>query len=112
MRIFAAYNFDDEAAELIEDSQKKIQSVLDSIFRWEAKEKYHITLKFIGDVSQDLFENIKIVLNDAGKLFSEFEIILGVNCGVFPCYKKPSVVWIGLECKSKKLDIIFFAKFI
>lgn len=59
---------------------------------------FHLTLKFIGEISPLKIEKIKERLRTIG--FKEFELYLS-KFGVFPNYKRINVIWIGIEPKRK-----------
>ncbi len=59
---------------------------------------FHLTLKFIGEISPLKIEKIKERLRTIG--FKEFELYLS-RFGVFPNYKRINVIWIGVEPQRK-----------
>ncbi len=62
---------------------------------WVKKENYHITFKFLGEITQSRIERVdKIISKIRPK--SAFEIKL-THCGVFPSIEKPRVLWLGIE---------------
>ena len=82
------------------DIIEQIISVRDDIsrdknFRWEPKEKLHLTIKFIGDVSsqimEDISEELKFIENYSSIkcAFSKF--------GFFYRDNRPIILWAGLE---------------
>jgi 2'-5' RNA ligase len=67
-------------------------------------ENLHITLRFIGEVPEDLVEEIKREV--IGKLeFNEFDLELK-GLGAFPGLYRPRVVWVGVSEGSKQLKVI------
>ncbi len=68
-------------------------------------ENLHFTLFFFGDIDDTTVERIKQKINEIR--FEEFEISYK-KIGVFPSYKQPKVIWIGLDDNStKKLNALF-----
>ena len=59
---------------------------------------FHLTLKFIGEISPLRIEKIKDRLRTIN--FSEFELYLS-RFGVFPDYKRINIIWVGVEPKRK-----------
>lgn len=55
----------------------------------------HVTLKFIGDVEQELVPQISAVLHDVAATESAFDMPV-IGLGAFPDTKRPSVIWAGL----------------
>ncbi len=62
--------------------------------KWVPEENLHLTLKFIGEKSEDVAEEIAQVLSEIK--FEAFEIILK-DVGCFPIRKDPKILWIGVN---------------
>jgi 2'-5' RNA ligase len=71
--------------------------------RWVRKEGIHLTLKFLGDVDRDDLEKIHIAMERATEATSPF-VLYGQDTGVFPDFRRPRVIWIGL---SGDLQVLF-----
>ncbi|GAF84965.1 unnamed protein product [marine sediment metagenome] len=100
MRLFIAIELPAELKEYL----KKLQNQLggsDSAKMSLVKE-FHLTLKFLGDVSEEKLDGIKSRL--AAVEFSAFSALLD-EIGVFPDEKRPRVVWAGLEPKEKIIEL-------
>jgi 2'-5' RNA ligase len=93
MRIFIALDIEDTIRE-------RIQRFLDGVrefapdARWVRPESLHVTLKFIGEKSEESVENIKLALSSIQA--NPIEITLR-GYGFFPTPKAPRVFWIGIE---------------
>ncbi|MDD9302162.1 MAG: RNA 2',3'-cyclic phosphodiesterase [Desulfobacter sp.] len=86
-----------------------IQSHLKSkkfIANWAPPENFHLTLKFLGDVSQKKIPFIKRAMNTAVKEQLPFELALG-RLGAFPRLARPKVLWAGIEDDSKVLEPLY-----
>ena len=62
--------------------------------RFEAAEKLHITLAFLGWVDYEQFEPIGHALHAAGESAPPFTLTLD-TIGAFPHERRPKIVWIG-----------------
>lgn len=62
--------------------------------RFEAPEKFHITLAFLGWVDAERVEEIRNVMHAAAKASAPFSLTLD-RIGAFPHERKPRVVWVG-----------------
>lgn len=62
--------------------------------RFEAPEKLHITLAFLGWVQPDQVESIRAVLRAVAAKTPPFRIMLD-KLGAFPNERNPHIVWIG-----------------
>jgi len=59
----------------------------------------HLTLKFLGDVSTSLLDELYLVLQEAVKDVPPFEITLK-GMGVFPNLQYMKVIWVGIRPKE------------
>ena len=91
MRVFIAIDLPEEVKEELQKAQSSLKSEKDKITL--AKE-LHLTLKFIGEVTEAEVENIKKALSEIR--FRPFELTLD-RTGVFPSEKYIRVVWAGIE---------------
>lgn len=92
-RIFVALNIPDYAKEKLFNIIYQLNQ--DKSLKWETKEKIHLTLKFIGDVEDELIPQIK---NDL--LFLEeykTQLLQITGFGFFFSYKVPRILWAGLK---------------
>jgi 2'-5' RNA ligase len=64
--------------------------------RWTAKANLHLTLKFLGNVRQDLVPALREQLAEAAATTAPFEIALG-GLGAFPRWERPQVIWAGVS---------------
>lgn len=76
----------------IQDKLKRVNADV----KWVEKENLHITLRFLGEIEEELVEKIKDTMLEIGKKFPppklEFKGI-----GAFPDLRRPRVIWIGGE---------------
>ena len=72
--------------------------------KWEPREKYHLTIKFIGDVSNEMAEEI----SDKLIFVTQYpEIKCSFNkFGFFYRDEKPAILWAGLKVDDLLLKLI------
>ena len=68
------------------------------------RENIHVTMKFLGDVGEDLVEKLKDFIG--GVEFSPFHVELR-GVGVFPNLRRPRVVWAGLTEGVEELSRVY-----
>jgi len=78
----------------IEDHNVKINLV--------SPEKIHLTIKFLGELTENRLESVKGVLN--GLKFKKFKAKLG-RVGVFPNPNFIRVVWVGVDPRDEFVKI-------
>ncbi|HEX7776576.1 MAG TPA: RNA 2',3'-cyclic phosphodiesterase [Parvibaculum sp.] len=88
IRLFTALEIPDEIAARLTRLQRGLESA-----RWIDRENFHITLRFIGDIPEDVAADVDAALEEVP--FEPFEIeIEGV--GEFGG-RKPDAVWAGVK---------------
>ncbi len=97
MRLFVAIDIDDNIRSRIARFLEGMREFAPDV-RWVRPESLHVTLKFIGEKSDDEAETIKRSL--ATIAADSFELIFR-GYGFFPGARAPRVFWIGSEGGSK-----------
>jgi 2'-5' RNA ligase len=97
MRLFVALDIDDGI-------RVRIARFLDAVrglapdARWVRPESLHVTLKFIGEQSEDKEEEIKQTLETIKANMLEIDIR---GYGFFPGTRMPRVFWVGIEAGAE-----------
>jgi len=100
MRAFIAI----ELSEPIRDALAKTQTSLKyagADVKWIGKDNIHLTLKFLGEISEDKAEQVATALDDITKETKPFDISLK-DLGAFPAIDHPRVIWVGLDKGAKE----------
>lgn len=95
MRLFVAVNLTDGVRQQVVDAMAPIR-VPDSPVRWVAPQLFHVTVKFLGEVSADQLSASQQVMDDVTARFNPFEIGYG-GFGVFPNASRPKTISIACE---------------
>ncbi|MDO8470538.1 MAG: RNA 2',3'-cyclic phosphodiesterase, partial [bacterium] len=95
-RIFIAINLPEEVKESLVSFQDQWP---DLPANWTKKENLHITLQFLGNVSDKELEKVIEKLTSAGKNHASFEGTLR-NIVYGPTKSRPSMVWAFAEKSS------------
>ena len=73
--------------------------------RWESPDKYHCTLKFLGETEERNLPAIRSIIKDVcadcTPLHIEFD-----RLGCFPTLREPRVIWAGCTEQSPSLNVI------
>ncbi len=88
----------EEIGEILKEYQEKRYPC-----RWVAPENLHITLVFLGEVSEKFLAEVKRELAKTTQQTKEFLIKLG-GFGAFPSTKNPRVFWIGVPLGTKEIE--------
>ena len=98
IRTFIAINLNPEIKEYL-TSLQNILNIPETKIKWVEKSNLHLTMKFLGYISLEQAELIKSELKDIASRYSPspFCIKLSSNIGVFPTYKMPRIIWVGIK---------------
>jgi 2'-5' RNA ligase len=106
IRIFIAINLDSEIIEYLNSLQNNFNASGLKI-KWVEKNNLHITIKFLGFVSLNQIELLKPVLKEISNQFSPFLIQLSSDVGVFPNFKMPRIIWVGIKEGRNELKELY-----
>lgn len=105
VRAFIAIDLPEDILERIEDVSHQLQSQLRRYpIKWVPVGNIHLTLKFLGDVSENNLRLIEDMLAGEVGEHSPFEFGVG-RLGAFPDMKRPRVVWVGVEAPEELLAL-------
>ncbi len=100
------------AVEVPADIQEKVGDYIDAIaglvpdVKWVPPGNLHFTIKFLGEIEQDVFQQVKECVEQVAREYSSFTMgISGV--GFFPTEDHPKVVWIGADGGVDTLLFLF-----
>jgi 2'-5' RNA ligase len=96
-RLFVAITVPDRVRNEMIGVQSELRSLAPpDVVRWARPEQFHLTLRFLGDVSSDraaaLREAVRAVCSGAPRLSARARGI-----GLFPNAHSPRVVWVGID---------------
>ncbi len=96
-RLFVALLLNDELRCRLEAYQRRLKrlSGADGL-RWVSPDRIHLTLRFLGDVSNDLIEPLQEALSEALRNASALDLVVD-GIGAFPNERRPRVLWVGLR---------------
>jgi RNA 2',3'-cyclic 3'-phosphodiesterase len=93
MRLFIALDIDDPIRRAIARFMDGVRNFAPDV-RWVRPESLHITLKFIGEKSPEIADQIKVALST---LVAAPVTVTFRGYGFFPTTRSPRVFWIGIE---------------
>ena len=105
VRSFIAIDLPEMLFDAMQKASDQLQKMLEGQpVRWVPVENIHLTLKFLGDVSERNIPMISEILEAEAANHCCFEISVG-GFGVFPTYARPRVIWIGVEGPEELLNL-------
>ncbi len=103
LRLFVALAVPDAVREAMLRVQRELQPLAPrGAVRWTKPEQFHLTLRFLGDVSSDclaaLRESVRAVCSGEPALHLQAQ-----GVGFFPNARSPRVIWIGIGDGENRL---------
>src|SRR5262245_59234373 len=97
MRLFVAIDLDPDIRERVARFTEGLQNLAPSV-RWTTSESWHITLKFIGEVSSEIAEKVKDQLEKVTTAAIDIQFR---GTGFFPTPRSARVFWAGINADSR-----------
>jgi len=94
-RLFIAVGLGEAASMVLERWQAEAEQML-SFAKWVHPEDYHITVQFLGDTKQEIFEQLVPALKEAMSKIEPFSSELS-GTGTFGTANAPRVLWAGVR---------------
>ncbi|MDD2554077.1 MAG: RNA 2',3'-cyclic phosphodiesterase [Desulfotomaculaceae bacterium] len=94
MRLFVAVNFPFEIKKGIGSFIQDLRKIKSDL-KWVEPENLHLTVQFLGNVSEDQVPAVTEALNRAAAGIASFTLKLS-GVGVFPSRERPRVFWAGV----------------
>ncbi|WP_175059203.1 RNA 2',3'-cyclic phosphodiesterase [Thermococcus sp. 2319x1] len=96
MRAFIAIDINDEVRQKLIEAQEKIEKTKSAKIKFVEPENLHLTLKFLGEITEEQAEHVKKLLEGIAKKHKKHRVkVKGI--GVFPNYNYVRVIWAGVE---------------
>lgn len=90
LRLFAALDIPDEIAQRVGPLMRGVPGA-----RWRPRENLHVTLRFYGELSEDVAEDLDTELAQVAEKHAPFELRLK-GAGFFG-REQPGALWLGLQ---------------
>lgn len=105
IRAFIAVELPDALNTALEKASNQLQEELPgSPVRWVPVNNIHLTLKFLGDVSDNNIPVLQTILKTEAASHHIFEVSIG-GFGVFPNPFRPRVLWVGVEAPDELMSL-------
>lgn len=93
VRAFIAFETPEEIRKEVRAAQSKLLSAGAEV-RWEPPDKYHVTIKFLGNVPEAALPAVLSLTGAAVGRFRTCQVVYQTP-GCFPNPRNPRVIWIG-----------------
>ncbi|MCD4779309.1 MAG: RNA 2',3'-cyclic phosphodiesterase [Candidatus Omnitrophica bacterium] len=95
VRTFIAIDLNKEIRDFIHQVQSELKKI-DCDVKWVTPSDAHLTIKFIGNITEEQTES---VIRQLKSLYFKFEknTFHLDKTGVFPSFKQPRIIWLGMK---------------
>ena len=103
LRVFCALELPTDASVRATDHINRLRKQFPSVqASWNRDGKFHLTLKFIGEIPLARVERLSLAAQRATVDLSPFKVIV-TGTGVFPPKGPPKVLWLGIDDPTGQL---------
>lgn len=74
--------------------------------KWVKVKNLHVTLKFLGEIEENMVEKVKNTLTESLHDVTSF-FLTASDLGAFPSLSSPRVIWLGIGEGKEKIEKIF-----
>jgi 2'-5' RNA ligase len=103
IRTFIALPTSAGVQQAMAEIQERLKAA-DAEVKWESPDKFHITLKFLGNLEPSKIELLAAGLTKGLSQCDSFDLLYE-SLGAFPNPLRPRVVWIGAQPSRAVLDL-------
>ena len=106
IRAFIALPIADSIQREISLVQDRLKTAAPEV-RWEHPSKFHVTMKFLGDLSGSQIQTLRSSMGEMTGKVAPFPVRL-LSAGCFPNSRSPKIVWIGSSREENRLLTVCF----
>lgn len=100
-RAFVAIDLPEDLHDSLDQVIAHYQETMGEVpVRWVPGKNIHLTLKFLGDVSESNYEMLTRIVAKEAASHPAFVISVG-SVGAFPNMRRPRVIWTGVEAPEE-----------
>ncbi|MBU8910060.1 MAG: RNA 2',3'-cyclic phosphodiesterase, partial [Desulfobacterales bacterium] len=103
IRVFIAIDFPGKMIVYLKDLQLHLKTYKFKA-SWPKPSNMHLTLKFLGDISEKKLQDVKQSIHNAVLEFKKENkklLLSAKGIGVFPSIKKSRIIWAGIQSDMK-----------
>ena len=102
IRSFIAVELPQELQKELAELEAKLKKNCPPVVKWVDPDSIHITLKFLGETSEDSIKKLMLAIEEAAQGIPPFKLEVR-DTGAFPNLERVQVIWVGVK---GELDII------
>jgi 2'-5' RNA ligase len=110
IRLFIAIDPPEETRQVLAETINELEKSIPNGVRWVQPHRIHLTVKFLGNVSNSALDDILAAIEQASNDFQDGNFNLNLlGLGVFPNRSRPRVLWAGVQGNLDSLEKLHHA---
>ncbi len=105
IRAFIAIDISAAIRQELKTIKAQLKTTIFGKISWVKPENIHLTLKFLGDISEAQLEQIKGIITQVSQANKPFTLTLG-KLGAFPSISNPRIIWVAIESEAERTKVI------
>ena len=102
IRVFIAVELPAELKKELSEVEGQIKKNSPPVVKWVDPNNIHITLKFLGEISEDSIEELMPAIEEAAQGIQPFKLEVR-EVGAFPNLERVQVLWVGVKGELEKI---------
>ncbi len=102
IRAFIAIELPPELKQELTVLETQLKKNSPPVIKWVDPASIHITLKFLGDISDTIIDKLLLGMAESAAGIPPFELATR-QLGAFPAVDRPQVIWVGVSGEMDKL---------
>ena len=102
LRTFIALPLPSELKEQMARVQSELRNA-DADVKWDSRDKFHITLKFLGEVPEESVDELMVAMEESVSGIAPFKLEVR-ELGAFPDLNRVQVVWVGVKGEPAQIS--------
>jgi len=102
IRAFIAVELPEELKKELAALETQLKKNSLAVVKWVDPESMHITLKFLGETSDAVIDELLLAMEEAIVGVSPFKLEVR-QLGAFPVVDRPQVIWVGVQGEMEQL---------
>ena len=102
IRAFIAVELPEGLKKELSELETQLKKNSPPVVKWVDPNSIHITLKFLGEISEDSIEELMLAIEEAAQGTTPFQLEVR-ELGAFPNLERPQVLWVGVKGELEKI---------
>jgi len=102
IRAFIAVELPEDLKKELNEMEAQLKKTSPPVVKWVDPNSIHITLKFLGEISEDSIEELMLAIEESAQGTLPFQLEVR-GLGAFPNLERPQVLWAGVKGEIEKI---------